>query len=155
MATLGYTGFFPVAPASLASLIVAVLYFFFPPSTVLQMVLLLLVTLVGTITSTVAEKELGLDAGPIVIDEVAGMIVTMLYVPIPAAPLERAAVIVAGLAFFRFFDIVKPWPADKLQHLPGGRGIMADDLMAGVYSNLALRILLALGLLRWVGGSGS
>jgi phosphatidylglycerophosphatase A len=134
---------------------VAVLYFFFPPSTVMQMVLLLVVTLIGTITSTVAEKELGLDAGPIVIDEVAGMIVTLLYVPMPATPLERAAVIFTALAFFRFFDIFKPWPADKLQHLPGGRGIMADDLMAGVYSNLALRIALALGLLRWVGGIGS
>jgi phosphatidylglycerophosphatase A len=155
IATLGGTGFFPFAPATLASLVVAAVYFFLPPMSVLvQGILLAAVTWVGVVTSTMAERELGLDAHPIVIDEVAGMVVTLLFISLPAAAPARLAVLLVGFGFFRIFDIFKPWPADRLQHLPGGRGIVADDLMAGVYSNVALRLVMALGLLRWIPGGG-
>lgn len=156
VATFGYTGFFPWAPATLASLIVAGIYWFLPPLAVwVQAILLVVLTFVGIHASTMTEQELGLDAGPIVIDEVAGMVVTYLLIAIPAAPLERAVVLGAGLVLFRVFDILKPWPIDRFQHLPAGRGIMADDLMAGLFSNIALQLLLALGLLRWIPGVGS
>jgi len=153
IATFGFSGFFPWAPATFASLIVAVLYLLLPPLGVAaQGVLLVLVTWVGVITSTLAEKELGLDAHPIVIDEVAGMIVTFLFVPLSGSLVHRAALIGAGFLLFRAYDIFKPWPVDRLQRLPGGRGIVADDLLAGVYANLSLRILLLLGFSRWVSG---
>lgn len=100
-------------------------------------------SLVGVISATLAEKQLGLDAGPIVIDEVAGMIVTYLLVPMPEALLPRLAVLGAGFVAFRVFDIFKPWPVDRIQNLPGGYGIMADDLLAGVYSAVALRLCIA------------
>lgn len=154
VATFGYTGFFPVAPATLASLLVAVIYFGLPAMTwPVQAALLVAVSWIGVITSTMTEKELGHDAGPIVIDEVAGMIVTYLLVTVPAAGLPRIAVLLAGFVFFRIFDIVKPWPAAQLQNLPAGRGIVADDLMAGVYANIALRLVILFGPRSWFHGA--
>lgn len=147
---MGGTGFFPWAPATLASLLVSLVYFFLPaayfegPTRLwAQAAALAVVTLVGVISATLAEKQLGLDAGPIVIDEVAGMIVTYLLVPLPVALLPRLAVLGAGFVAFRVFDIFKPWPVDRIQNLPGGYGIMADDLLAGVYSLVALRLCIA------------
>ncbi|MDZ4806380.1 MAG: phosphatidylglycerophosphatase A [Candidatus Eisenbacteria bacterium] len=153
IATVGHTGFFPWAPATLASLIVAAVYFILPPLAIwVQAIALVVVTLVGIITATMMEQELGHDAGPIVIDEVAGMIMTYLLVPIPEAMMAKLAVLGAGFVFFRIFDIFKPWPVAQFQNLPAGRGVVADDIMAGLYSNIALQGLLALGFLRWISG---
>ncbi len=90
-------------------------------------------SLVGVISATLAEKQLGLDAGPIVIDEVAGMIVTYLLVPMPEALLPRLAVLGAGFVAFRVFDIFKPWPVDRIQNLPCSsiEGITRQLLKAG------------------------
>ena len=76
------------------------------------------------------------DPGPVVIDEVAGMLVSVLWIDPGYAGLA------AGFVLFRIFDIVKPYPAGRLERLPGGLGIMADDVMAGAYANLALRLLI-------------
>jgi phosphatidylglycerophosphatase A len=73
------------------------------------------------------------DPGLVVVDEVAGMWVTLLFVPF--TPLTAAL----GFLAFRLMDIVKPFPARRLEDLPGGWGIMADDLMAGVYANVLVR----------------
>ena len=75
------------------------------------------------------------DDGRITIDEVAGMWVTLIALPV------RIEVLVAGFFLFRFFDILKPPPARQLEHLGGGTGIVADDLMAGLYANLAGQLL--------------
>lgn len=73
------------------------------------------------------------DPGCIVIDEVAGQAMALAFLPITPATL------IAGFALFRVFDIIKPPPCRRLERLPGGLGVMADDLAAGVYANLALR----------------
>jgi len=78
----------------------------------------------------------GKDPGPVVIDEAAGLLVTMLG--IAAGPWQLAA----GFFLFRVMDVIKPPPARMLEGLPGGFGVVADDLMAGVYANIALRFLL-------------
>lgn len=85
-----------------------------------------------------AEKILGAkDARPIVIDEIAGFMVTLWGLPF----IEQTAI--AGFVIFRFLDIVKPFPIRWLEkHLPGGAGVVLDDVAAGVYGNLMLRILL-------------
>ena len=85
-----------------------------------------------------AEKLLGHDAGSIVWDEFAGFAVAVWAVP------KSWPVVLAALMIFRFFDIVKPPPAGAAQRLPGGWGIVADDVVAGIYTNLALRGLLLL-----------
>jgi phosphatidylglycerophosphatase A len=93
-----------------------------------QLALLLAVTLVGIWAADVTAKALNReDPGPVVIDEVAGQLVTLFMT---GAGLYGAII---GFFAFRLFDIIKPWPARQLEDLPGGVGIMADDLMAGVY----------------------
>jgi phosphatidylglycerophosphatase A len=78
------------------------------------------------------------DPRQIVVDEIAGQMVTLAFLPV--AP----SVLAAGFFLFRALDVWKPWPADRLEALPGGSGIMADDLMAGLYGNLILQVIVAM-----------
>ena len=94
------------------------------------------VFLVGWWAANQAERDLGRhDAGEVVIDEVAGYLVTMFLAP--ALPWAM----VWGFVFFRFFDILKPWPVSWAdQKVPGGLGVMVDDILAGVYAWLAMQL---------------
>lgn len=95
-----------------------------------------LVTLIGIRASTIVERESGrTDPGFVVIDEVAGQWVTLALTPVD---IWHA---LAGFALFRFFDIVKPWPVRRLERLPGGLGIMLDDVAAGVCGLLVMMLL--------------
>ena len=76
------------------------------------------------------------DPRQVVVDEVAGQMMTLLFV----VPTPRT--LVAGFLLFRVFDILKPYPAGALERLPGGTGVMADDLAAGIYANLVLHALI-------------
>lgn len=78
------------------------------------------------------------DPGPVVIDEVSGQLLALLFLPV------SLATYIAGFLLFRIFDIVKPFPARRLESLPGASGIMADDLVAGLYANLVLWLLVRL-----------
>ncbi|MEI6634435.1 MAG: phosphatidylglycerophosphatase A [Chlamydiota bacterium] len=93
----------------------------------------------GVAAGTAAEKAFG-EKGPprVVIDETASVMITFAFLPLTAWAL------LAGFILNRVMDIVKPFPADRLQGLRGGWGIMMDDLVAGIYANLALRLGLAL-----------
>jgi len=92
-------------------------------------------TVIGIPAATRAERESGrTDPGFVVIDEVAGQ-----WLALTVAPLDLRYGI-AAFMLFRVFDIVKPWPARQLEKLPGGRGIMLDDLAAGAYA-LAVMLL--------------
>ncbi len=92
------------------------------------------VTAAGTWAAEGAIRYFGdKDPRPVVVDEVAGQMLTLLFVPL------TWQVLLAGFLFFRVFDILKPFPAGALERLPGGAGIMADDLAAGIYGNLALQ----------------
>jgi phosphatidylglycerophosphatase A len=105
-------------------------------------VFVVIVTAVGTWAAHEAERLLGAkDPGDIVIDEVAGMALSVLALP------STPAVLVAGFVLFRIFDIVKPYPANALQRLRGGAGVMIDDLVAGLYALVVL--VLARSLLGW------
>ena len=72
------------------------------------------------------------DPGPVVVDEIAGQMVTLLFLPL------GARILLIGFLLFRTLDVLKPWPANRLEDLPGGSGIMADDLLVGLYGNLIL-----------------
>jgi phosphatidylglycerophosphatase A len=139
LASFGYVGFFPFAPGTAGS--AAAMVLFLPVrwtgSLPLEIAVAALVAVIGVWAATEAEKALGMqDPGPVVIDEVAGMLVSLLFLP-AAWP-----VIVAAFLAFRVFDITKPWPCGALERLHGGLGIMADDLAAGVYANLTVQILI-------------
>lgn len=82
------------------------------------------------------EEIWGKDHNRVVIDEVAGMCITLLFVPL------KWQYTLIGLIFFRFFDILKPLGIRKLEELPGGWGVMADDILAGIYANVILQLVL-------------
>jgi phosphatidylglycerophosphatase A len=129
----------PLAPGTVASAVTAVLLWLLHPPPEALVALLVVVTALGTWAADEAERALGgKDPGAIVVDEVAGMVLAVLAVPLTPAALT------AGFLLFRVFDVVKPFPANVAQKLRGGAGVMADDLIAGVYA-LAL-VLLARGL---------
>jgi phosphatidylglycerophosphatase A len=131
------------APGTAGSLLGLAVWALLPPSPAVLAAAIVLVFAVGVWSAGIAERRLNRpDPGPVVIDEVLGMLVTLFLNPVGWA---GAA---AGFLLFRFFDVVKPYPANRLERLHGGLGVMADDAMAAVYANIVLR----LGLL-WAGGS--
>jgi phosphatidylglycerophosphatase A len=96
-----------------------------------------LVTLIGIPPSTVVARESGIkDPGFVVIDEVAGQMIALIAVPL------HWKYMLAGFILFRSFDIVKPFPLRRLEALPGGTGIMMDDVGAGLYALALLQIWL-------------
>jgi len=95
----------------------------------------------GTLAAQRVEAHWGKDSYRVVIDEVAGMWVGMLLVPITGPRL------LVGLVLFRFFDIAKPLFIRKMEQLPGGVGVMMDDVLAGLYTNLLLQAAVHLGYL--------
>ena len=102
-----------------------------------QLVAVLVVTVVSMIAADIVATSMGLkDPGLIVADEIAGMMVTMIAIPLSLKSL------LLGFILFRVMDVVKPPPARQFEHFKGGIGIVADDLMAGVYAQLVLRGLL-------------
>jgi phosphatidylglycerophosphatase A len=137
IATFFGCGHFPIAPATFASFVFAALMFVLPlPSPAVWAALTLAVTIVGIWAAGRAEEEFGHDGHPIVIDEIAGMLVTLFWMP------KELWVWAAGFALFRVFDVWKPFPAGRAQALPGGLGVVMDDLLAGVYAHLCLRLAL-------------
>lgn len=132
-------GRLPVAPATWASAAVALLLLPAAARSPIALGVAILVVLpLAVWSSGDAERELGHDAHPIVIDEVAGMLIAVLGVRHAVeSPLLFLA---AAFLVFRFFDIVKPFPIRQIQTLPGGWGIVADDVLAGVATNLVLRL---------------
>jgi phosphatidylglycerophosphatase A len=137
LATFFGCGHFPIAPATFASFVFAAILFALPmPSRAMWAGLTLVVTLVGIWVAGRAEEEFGHDGHPIVIDEIAGMLITLFWLP------KTLWIWVAGFALFRLFDIWKPFPAGHAQSLPGGVGVMMDDLLAGLYAHLCLRLAL-------------
>ncbi len=132
------TGFAPIAPATVASFAWAVLWWAVwtwggPVPLVVQVVLLVVVTGIGIPVAGALEKLHGEDPSLVVIDEIAGMVVT--YLGVAAGPLGW----LAGFFWFRLFDILKPFGVRRLEKLGGGGGlgIMADDLGAGVLACVA------------------
>jgi phosphatidylglycerophosphatase A len=93
------------------------------------------VTLLGCWSGTVVEPYWGKDDKKVVIDEVAGMCVSLLFLPV------TPVYVLAGLVLFRFFDILKPLYIRRTEQLPGGIGVMMDDVVAGIYTNLLLQIV--------------
>jgi phosphatidylglycerophosphatase A len=138
LATCFGVGYAPFAPGTFGSLVGVALWAVLPQSPAAQAVAILVALAAGAWSAGCAEKHFQAnDPSPVVVDEVMGMLVALFMLPIqwPGA--------VAGFLLFRFFDVIKPFPANRLERLHGGIGIMADDLMSGIYANLLLRAILA------------
>jgi phosphatidylglycerophosphatase A len=161
IATCG-VGYLPLAPGTWGSLVAVGLYFVVrvlvysplttnvsPLSTqrdfvLIEVAMILIATIVGVWAASQTERLLGVkDPGKVVIDEVAGQLIALLPVPLTTGQPWTLWLIPAFL-LFRFFDIVKPYPARKFESFHGGSGIMADDIVAGVYAAIVLWIFLFL-----------
>ncbi len=134
LATAGGAGYTPVAPGTAGSAVGVLLYFLTWKWTLTgQLALLLVISVLGVWASHQAARHFGReDPGPVVIDEVAGQLLTLIFAG------GSLMTLVLGFLLFRALDIVKPWPARRFEDLPGGLGIMADDLMAGFYGRAIL-----------------
>ena len=117
-------GFFPVAPGTVVSLAAVFCYLSLPvfQNFPVFVVAIVLASITGVWSGGVMEEKYGDDPSVVTIDELAGQML--------------------GFLFFRFFDIAKPGPVDRAQRFPGGWGIMADDLLAGLFANLSVHAVL-------------
>jgi phosphatidylglycerophosphatase A len=95
-----------------------------------------LVTALGVWAGNKVEPEWGKDSYRVVIDEVAGMFISVLFVPVVWKWL------LIGFVLFRFFDIAKPFFIRRMEALKGGWGVMFDDVLAGIYANVVLQIII-------------
>jgi phosphatidylglycerophosphatase A len=139
LATCAGIGYVPWAPGTFGSLAGLLLWYFVPESPAIQIGAILALFLVGSWSGNVAERHFrSTDPSYVVVDEVLGMWITLLFNPVG----WQGAVIAFFL--FRLFDVVKPYPANRLEALHGGFGVMADDAMAAIYANMSLRLLIFL-----------
>jgi phosphatidylglycerophosphatase A len=138
LATAGGAGLFPFAPGTVGAAVGVLLYVAVRPWSVgVEIATVAIVSVVGVWAAAVAARHFDReDPGQVVIDEVAGQLVTYLFLDVGWVGL------IWGFLLFRVFDIIKPWPAGRLEHLPGGWGVMADDLMAGAYAWIVLALSL-------------
>jgi phosphatidylglycerophosphatase A len=131
-------GYSPIAPGTLGTLVAILVYYFLSeiPSPLYE------ITLIGFFFLSVwvsenAERLLGKkDDQKIVIDEIIGFLITLLWVP------KTIRFIIIGFFLFRFFDILKPFPIRRLEkRFKGGFGVVLDDVAAGVYANVVLQFI--------------
>ena len=141
IATCG-VGYLPLAPGTFGSLIsVAVFLLLVPIGTGTMLVMIVAVTAAGIWAGSRTEEISGRkDPGKVVVDEVAGQLIALL--PLAIFAYWSIWAVIVSFILFRFFDIVKPYPANRLQELHGGIGIMLDDLIAGVYAAVVISILI-------------
>ena len=139
IATVGYCGYFPFAPGTVGSAAGLLFYalVWWTGSPLVEVGLIVGLFAAGVWAGTTAERYFGgVDPGPIVVDEVVGMLITLAFIPVSWS----GALI--GFLLFRIFDVIKPFPANRLEALHGGLGVMADDAMAAVYANVSLRLVM-------------
>lgn len=134
IATCGPIGQSRWAPGTLGSLVAVPLILWIDPFGFSYLGLTAVIVFVGIWASSITSRDLGEhDPSSVVIDEVAGLLVAFLWIPVSGKTL------VIGFILFRLFDTLKPPPIKTLERLPRGYGIVLDDVLAGVYANLILQ----------------
>ena len=140
-ATFFGAGYVPVAPGTMTSAIIVLLYKFFlhrlswPIYLLLFFLLLALGIFVSDVYSRMLKKE---DPRTVVIDEAAGQLIALFLLS------PQWSICVASFVLFRFFDIVKPFPIKKVETFPGGFGIMLDDIVAAIFAGIPINLFLLL-----------
>jgi len=141
IATCG-VGYLPLAPGTFGSLVgVGIFWLLVRANPLVIIVAILAVSFVGIWAGSRVEQVSGRkDPGKVVVDEVAGQMIALF--PLTLFARWSTGTVILSFILFRFFDIVKPYPANRLQDLDGGMGIMFDDLVAGVYGAVVVSIIL-------------
>ena len=133
-------GYIPIAPGTFGSAAGLLVWAVVPHTPQAQASAIVALLAVGSWAGSIAEHHFGrTDPAQVVIDEVMGMLITLFMNPVGWAGA------IGAFLLFRIFDVIKPFPANRLEQLPGGAGVMADDGMAAIYANLALRAVIAFG----------
>ena len=145
LSTLFGIGFIPFMPGTFGTLTAAVVYLGLPsdwfnsfPGVFYLITGVMILFFFGVFISGKAEKKLGHDAGCIIIDEFAGYLLCVLFLP------KSILMAIYTFVVFRVFDIAKPQPIKLSQKLSGGWGIMVDDVLAAVYTNLFMQLMIRL-----------
>ena len=139
LATFFYVGYLPMAPGSMASAAGVLIVLILSSSHELYMAAFVAITILGFVVSgRMEEIAREKDPGCVVIDEVAGILLAFYALPL------TWPVIITAFFLFRAFDMFKIYPVNKLEKMPGSVGIMMDDLVAGVYTNLVMQIAVRL-----------
>jgi len=147
IATCGYLGYVPIAPGTFGSAAGLVVFYAVRStgSTAVELAAIIVLFAIGVWSGTVAEHHFGgIDPGPVVLDEVVGMLITLAFIPV------NVSGAVVGFLLFRVLDVFKPWPSAQFEALPGGLGVMADDGMAALYGNLLMWGLIAVAPAGWL-----
>ncbi|MBN2356222.1 phosphatidylglycerophosphatase A [candidate division KSB1 bacterium] len=132
------SGFFPVAPGTIGAAIAVAGLWFVELSTWMLSGCIVILFFLGVWASTRVEKIWGADPGRVNLDEVVGMMVSVLFLP------KTLTMYAGAFLFFRIFDIAKPFPVNRAERLRAGWGIMMDDLIAGIYANLITQLFFRL-----------
>lgn len=137
VATAGGIGYIGKGSGTIAAAVCCIIWLLFPTANqdYGQVLCTLIVSVVGIWSSNVVDAIWGKDSNKVVIDEVAGMMITLIFIPV------TIKYVLAGLVLFRFFDILKPLFIRKLESLPKGWGVMADDFLAGLYAHIILMLI--------------
>ena len=138
-----FVGYLPLIPGTFGSLAGLAIYFFVKASAFDLVFATCVVTLLGFLAANEAEKVFNKkDDRRIVIDEVSGMLISLLFLP------PEPAIIISAFLIFRALDTLKPYPANGLQRLNGGLGVMSDDIVAGIYTNITLQVVVRLAVFK-------
>jgi phosphatidylglycerophosphatase A len=136
IATVFFIGHIPFAPGTFGTLAGMLFIWIVKPPFLWQFAILITALIIGVITSGIAEKAFGeKDSRHIVIDEFAGYLCSIIFLPLTPADM------VAAFFLFRFFDILKPPPIRMLERIGGGAGVMLDDVAAGIFTNVILQVV--------------
>jgi len=136
------SGYMPVAPGTAGAALATVITYFIAITAswstlnIVLAVLSILFTILGIWSANVLQEEWGHDPGKIVVDEMVGIWISMLFIPFSILNLLLA------FGLFRLYDIWKPWIVKKAEDLDGGLGVMADDIVAGVFANVTLQFVI-------------
>jgi phosphatidylglycerophosphatase A len=135
--TFFYLGYLPLIPGTFGSLAGIFLFYAIQGNAIAHLFLILILMLLGFLLSGEAERIFcQRDSRHIVIDEVTGMLLGLLFIP------YDIKIVILAFFIFRLLDTLKPYPAGPLQKLDCGIGVMSDDLVAGIYTNLVLHLIL-------------
>lgn len=143
IATVAGIGYIRKGSGTVAAAVCVIAWYVFAGSVDPTVILFitLAITAIGVWSATVVERYWGIDSHRVVIDEVAGMGISVLFLPV------SFGIGLAAFVLFRFFDIAKPAYIRSMEKLPHGWGVMADDVLAGIYTNILLQVAVKLSIL--------
>ncbi len=148
--TLFGVGYIPFAPGTFGTIVTFLIWIVLPdywfynpvnkviyiPGQFLFLLTIFILYFFGVFVTTITEYKLGHDSPKIIFDELLGFLISVIFLP------KTMVIAFYALILFRVFDIAKPFPINKIQKLPAGFGIMSDDVLAGIYTNILIQILI-------------